>query len=93
MFGSFTIDFLVQKDINKAWVIGIDSFINDYASSFHLFDTLMSGMYMPDKNIYIVDVPNDNEETEESPEERLSTREYIFIPHLHHKNLCKVKVK
>ena len=58
MFGIFTVDFLVQKETNRHWVLGIDPFLNDYSASFHLFDMLMDGAYMPDKNIYLVDSQN-----------------------------------
>lgn len=51
----FTIDFLVDKENNQHWVIGIDPFLNDYAASYHLFDMLMSGGYLDDKNIYLVE--------------------------------------
>jgi hypothetical protein len=46
MFGIFTVDFLVEKEEGKHWVLGIDPFLNDYAASFHLFDILMDGGYM-----------------------------------------------
>lgn len=55
MFGIFTIDFLYQKDEDKCWVLGIDPYINDYTSSFFLFDLLMGGSYVPDRNMYLVD--------------------------------------
>lgn len=50
---------------------------------------------MPEKNIYLIDSKNQtNLETEEaSLEDRLATREYVFVPHLQHRNLSKVKVK
>lgn len=56
MFGVFTVDFLVDKESNKYWIIGIDPFLNDYAASYYLFDMLMAGSYMPEKNTYIVDI-------------------------------------
>lgn len=56
MFGVFTVDFLVEKETNKYWIIGIDPYLNDYAASYYLFDMLMAGSYMPEKNTYIVDV-------------------------------------
>lgn len=45
----------MEKETKKSWVLGIDPFLNDYAASFHLFDMLMDGAYMPDKNFYLVD--------------------------------------
>ncbi len=96
MFGVFTIDFLIEKETAKQWVIGIDPFLNDYAASFHLFDMLMDGGYLAEKNVYLIDgQPQESQDSEEASnlEDRLTTREYIFIPHLHHRNLTKVKVK
>jgi hypothetical protein len=55
MFGVFTIDFLIEKETAKQWVIGIDPFLNDYAASFHLFDMLMDGGYLAEKNVYLID--------------------------------------
>lgn len=46
IYGIFSMDFLVEKETGKQWVIGIDPFLNDYAASFHLFDMLMDGGYM-----------------------------------------------
>jgi hypothetical protein len=76
-------------------VLGIDPFVNDYAASFFLFDMLMDGAYIPEKNAYLVDGQGkETEETEEaSLEDRIEGREYVFIPHLHHRNLSHVKVK
>ena len=37
-------------------MIGIDPYLNDYAASYYLFDMLMDGAYMTDKNMYLVDV-------------------------------------
>lgn len=55
MFGVFTVDFLVEKETNNHWVVGIDSYLNSYAASYHLFDLLMDGGYMEDKNVYLID--------------------------------------
>lgn len=60
MFGIFTVDFLVEKEEEKHWVLGIDPFLNDYAASFHLFDILMDGGYMQEKNVYLIDSQNQN---------------------------------
>lgn len=91
IFGIFTIDFIYHKEQNKFWVLGIDPYINDYTSSFYLFDLLMNGTYVSDKNMYLVESNSTNEQS--SPQDRLSTRDYIFVPHMHHRNLSKIKIK
>jgi len=62
MFGVFTIDFLVEKETSKCWIIGIDPYLNDYAASFYLFDMLMAGSFMPDKNLYLVETDSKSSE-------------------------------
>lgn len=46
------------------WVLDMDPYINDYTSSFFLFDILMNGSYFSDKNVYLVE--NEAEEKMET---------------------------
>jgi hypothetical protein len=57
LFGHFTVDlvFYKKQDQTKFWVLGIEPFLNNYSSSFYLFDALMEGKYFPDKNVYLTE--------------------------------------
>lgn len=90
MCGVFTVDFLVEREGVKSWVLGIDPYLNDFAASFHLFDLLMGGSFLPDSQLYLVDP---DPQGDQAPEDRLSAREYLFVPHLVHRNLGRVKIK
>jgi hypothetical protein len=71
MFGVFTVDFLVEKESGKSWVLGIDPYLNDFAASFHLFDLLMAGSFLPESQLYLVE---DSSQGEEAAEDRLRSR-------------------
>lgn len=71
-------------------MLGIDPYLNDFAASFHLFDLLMGGSFLPDSQLYLVDP---DPQGDQAPEDRLSAREYLFVPHLVHRNLGRVKIK
>ena len=59
MFGFFTLDLICHKSEKTAkesvWVLDLDPYINDYTSSYFMFDILMNGSYFPDKNVYLVE--------------------------------------
>jgi hypothetical protein len=71
MFGVFTVDFLVEKESGRSWVLGIDPYLNDFAASFHLFDLLMAGSFLPESQLYLVE---DSSQGEEAAEDRLRSR-------------------
>jgi hypothetical protein len=72
MCGVFTVDFLLDREAGKSWVLGIDPYLNDFAASFHLFDLLMTGSFLPESQLYLVD--SRPEDLTEAPEDRLSAR-------------------
>lgn len=104
IFGYFTIDFVCLDGANEkgVWPIGIDPFINNYTSSFFLFDLLMRGTFFPDKNIYLVEREDEKSESfsvdtvaseAQQQFESLAERTYTFLPHFFNPNLHKLKIK
>lgn len=51
----------------------------------------MGGSYLPEQQLYLVDAHPDTSDL--PPEDRLTAREYLFVPHLFHRNLGRVKIK
>lgn len=54
IFGNFTLDIVSHKQSSRWWVIDMDPYINDYTSSYYLFDLLMTGSFFPEKNLYLI---------------------------------------
>ena len=57
LFGYFTLDFVMyEKDSShKSWVVDIDPYLNNFTSSYFIFDTLMEGSFFPEKNLYLIE--------------------------------------
>jgi hypothetical protein len=49
LFGFFTVDFLVFKEIKEKfyrfWALGLDCYLNTYTCGFFYFDVLMAGRF------------------------------------------------